>query len=122
MRRKEPDKVPKELSFGAFTPALMEVYYQKTGTDITPEEYFDFDTRSVRFLEPEPGNKFDRYFRDRTVDKIKSWGTAVRSGSKYHFTQKVSQSSTKESISGGYHFRDIIPPGKSTHHLRVPDR
>jgi len=89
LRRQIPDKVPCELSFGAFTPALMEIYREKTGSTLPPEEYFDFETRPVRFREPQPENKYDKYFKNKNIDKIKSWGTAVIQGSEYHFTKKV---------------------------------
>jgi len=46
-RQGVPDKVPFEISWGAFTPLLMKTYRAKTGSDLPPEEYFDFDTRFV---------------------------------------------------------------------------
>lgn len=42
-----PDRAPFEISWGAFTPGLMDVYRRQTGTTLDPAEYFDFDTRSV---------------------------------------------------------------------------
>ncbi len=42
-----PDKTPYEISWGSFTPRLMKTYREKTGSDLSPEEYFDFDTRFV---------------------------------------------------------------------------
>jgi uroporphyrinogen decarboxylase len=42
-----PDRIPFEISFGAFTPLLMKTFREKTGSDLPPEEYFDFDTRFV---------------------------------------------------------------------------
>jgi uroporphyrinogen decarboxylase len=47
-------KTPFEISWGAFTPLLMKTYREKTGSDLPPEEYFDFDTR---FVLPEPTRK-----------------------------------------------------------------
>ena len=48
MRREEPDKVSKELSYGSFAPALMEIFKKKTGaTD--PAEYFNYEVRAVAF-------------------------------------------------------------------------
>ena len=48
MRREEPDKVPRELSYGSFAPALMEIFKKKTGaTD--PTEYFNYEVRAVAF-------------------------------------------------------------------------
>ena len=68
-RRRKPDHVPFEISFGAFTPRLMKTYKEKTGSDLPPEEYFNFDTRNVipdqsiqstdftRFFAKKPGNE-----------------------------------------------------------------
>jgi uroporphyrinogen decarboxylase len=46
-RQGMPDKIPFEISWGAFTPLLMKTYRAKTGSELPPEEYFDFDTRFV---------------------------------------------------------------------------
>lgn len=46
-RQGTPDRVPFEISWGAFTPLLMKTYREKTGSSLPPEEYFDFDTRFV---------------------------------------------------------------------------
>jgi uroporphyrinogen decarboxylase len=46
-RTGKPDRTPFEISWGAFTPLLMKTYREKTGSDLPPEEYFDFDTRFV---------------------------------------------------------------------------
>ena len=68
-RRRKPDHVPFEISFGAFTPRLMKTYKEKTGSDLPPEEYYNFDTRNVfpdqsiqltdftRFFPKKPGNE-----------------------------------------------------------------
>ena len=42
-----PDKTPFEISWGSFTPRLMKTYWEKTGSDLSPEEYYNFDTRFV---------------------------------------------------------------------------
>ncbi len=49
-RSGKPDRVPFEISWGAFTPKLMKTYRDKTGSDLEPDEYFNFDTRYVRPL------------------------------------------------------------------------
>lgn len=57
-----PDKTPFEISWGAFTPRLMRTFREKTGTELAPEEYFNFDTR---FVLPSPTIKktdFSPYF------------------------------------------------------------
>ena len=46
-RRGVPDRIPFEISWGSFTPLLMKTYRAKTGSDLPPEEYFDYDTRFV---------------------------------------------------------------------------
>jgi len=46
-RQGVPDRIPFEISWGAFTPLLMKTYRARTGSDLPPEEYFDFDTRFV---------------------------------------------------------------------------
>jgi uroporphyrinogen decarboxylase len=46
-RQGKPDRIPFEISWGSFTPRLMRTYHKRTGSDISPEEYFDFDTRFV---------------------------------------------------------------------------
>ena len=111
LKRKEPDRVPRELSFGAFTPALMDIYHKKTFMDISPEEYFDFETRVVKFRSPEPGNKFDNYYKNKKVDDIKSWGTGNRKGSQFHFTQKIFPMEDFNSVSDveKYPFPDFTP-------------
>ncbi|MEI7900201.1 MAG: uroporphyrinogen decarboxylase family protein [bacterium] len=53
-RQGVPDRIPFEISWGAFTPLLMKTYRAKTGSDLPPEEYFDFDTR---FVLPGPTGK-----------------------------------------------------------------
>ena len=61
-RKGVPDRIPFEISWGAFTPLLMKTYREKTGSDLSPEEYFDFDTR---FVLPGPTQKktdFPGYF------------------------------------------------------------
>lgn len=70
-----PDRIPFEISWGAFTPLLMKTYRERTGSSLPPEEYFDFDTR---FVVPGPTRlktDFSVYFAD--VDRRASfdeWG------------------------------------------------
>lgn len=40
----KPDRMPFEISWGAFTPRLMQCYHEKEKTEETPEEYFDFES------------------------------------------------------------------------------
>ncbi len=74
-RKGTPDRVPFEISWGAFTPLLMKTYRARTGSDLPPEEYFDFDTR---FVLPGPTRlktDFARYFEkvDANVS-FDEWG------------------------------------------------
>jgi len=85
MRRQPPDRVPRELSWGAFTPALMEVFRQRTGAD-DPTEYFGFEARSVSFRTPTPATDYRRYHADLPPDAtLDAWGVASVGGSTYHF-------------------------------------
>jgi uroporphyrinogen decarboxylase len=75
-RRGKPDKVPFEISWGAFTPRLMKTFKEKTGSEISPDEYFDFDTRYVL---PGPTNKKTDFsvFFDETPEQettYNEWG------------------------------------------------
>lgn len=64
-RNGTPDRTPFEISWGAFTPLLMKTYREKTGSELPPEEYFDFDTRSV-FPGPHPAqNRFYAFLSRR---------------------------------------------------------
>jgi len=76
-RTGNPDKTPFEISWGAFTPLLMKKYQEKTGSDLPPEEYFDFDTRYV-FPSPSKQNTdFSQFFKHDFLDKnanFNEWG------------------------------------------------
>ncbi|NPV80669.1 MAG: hypothetical protein HPY52_10400 [Firmicutes bacterium] len=97
--RRKPDKVPREISYGAFTPALMEVFREKTGAD-DPAEYFDFEVRPVAFrptrvtrqVPPEVaglsgGGKGEGEGEGEVT--IDEWGVAFRKGSSYHFVRLI---------------------------------
>ena len=63
-RNGTPDRTPFEISWGAFTPLLMKTYREKTGSKLPPEEYFDFDTRSVFPGPTRLKTDFTRFFPD----------------------------------------------------------
>jgi uroporphyrinogen decarboxylase len=63
-RTGRPDKTPFEISWGAFTPMLMKTYREKTGSELPPEEYFNFDTRSVLATPSRLKTDFTRFFKD----------------------------------------------------------
>lgn len=76
MRRNGPvDRLPFEISWGSFTPRLMKTYREKTGSDLPPEEYFDYDTR---FVLPDPTRMQTDFsiFFDVLDDKVSfdEWG------------------------------------------------
>jgi len=76
-RTGNPDKTPFEISWGAFTPLLMKTFRERTGSDLLPEEYFDFDTRSVSPTPTTVKTDFTRFFKDISLDKNASfneWG------------------------------------------------
>jgi uroporphyrinogen decarboxylase len=47
MRRRQPDRVPFDLSFD-MAPAKLEEFRHRTGSTASPEEYFGADTRMIR--------------------------------------------------------------------------
>lgn len=90
MRREgKPDRVPFEISWGAFTPSLMKLYHEKTGTDIAPDEYFDFDTRSVNVLPTKKLTDFKKYYDEEIPDAVffDEWGVGMLPGSTEHFVE-----------------------------------
>jgi uroporphyrinogen decarboxylase len=75
-REGKPDKVPFEISWGAFTPRLMKVFREETGSEISPDEYFDFDTR---FVLPDPSTKktdFSVFYEEKLDQEttFNEWG------------------------------------------------
>lgn len=90
MRRKgKPDRVPFEISWGAFTPGLMKVYKEATGAVVEPDEYFDFDTRSVNISPTMKKTDFTKYFKGDLPANIifDEWGVGAVAGSKEHFLE-----------------------------------
>ena len=67
----------------------MEVYRRKTGATVAPDEYFDFDTRSVDLNPTRKTADFRRFFRrpaaaHATFDE---WGCGSVPGSMEHFVE-----------------------------------
>jgi uroporphyrinogen decarboxylase len=99
--RQKPDRVPKDISWG-FTPAVMETFRQKTGSQ-DPEEYFNVDVRFVGLDVPperieeaecERRSAFRRYYLELSDGEfnqstISEWGTVYLPGSFYHFTHLI---------------------------------
>jgi uroporphyrinogen decarboxylase len=74
-----PDKIPFEIRWRAFTPLLMKTFRENTGTDLTPEEYFDFDTRFVLPLPSRMKTDFSQYFNEPLSENISfdEWGIGL---------------------------------------------
>lgn len=72
-----PDKTPFEISWGSFTPRLMKTFREKTGSKLSPEEYYNFDTR---FVLPGPSRQisdFTQFFATEDLDdnvSFDEWG------------------------------------------------
>ncbi len=71
-RKGKPDRVPFEISWGAFTPSLMEVYRQKTGVSVGPDEYFDVGIDILNPVQPEC-NDFREIAR-KSAGRLAFWG------------------------------------------------
>ena len=56
-----------EISWEAFTPKLMKTYRVKTLTDLTPEEFYNFDTRFVLPSPSEQNTDFTKFFKDEQL-------------------------------------------------------
>jgi uroporphyrinogen decarboxylase len=90
MRRTgKPDRVPFEISWGAFTPGLMGVYKQRTGSTLDPAEYFDFDTRLVNLDPTRTNTDFTRWFSEPPLPNAiwDEWGYGALRGSMEHFLE-----------------------------------
>ena len=93
LRREGPDKVPRDIPWGSFTPELMNTFKEKTGaTD--PAEYFNYEVRMVSFKRPEHSNDFLKYFDTFPKDikdnlSIDCWGTGRHKGSEHHFERLI---------------------------------
>ncbi len=82
-----PDRVPFEISWGAFTPGLMNVFRERTGSQLDPAEYFDFDTRSVNLNPTQKQTDFRRWFETKLPAAViwDEWGYGSLQGSMEHF-------------------------------------
>jgi uroporphyrinogen decarboxylase len=82
MRRQVPDRVPKWIDYASFAPGLMEIFKQKTGAE-SPEEYFDYELRTVCFKPTMRMTGLDRYIprnfpEDTEIDW--NWGNILIRG------------------------------------------
>jgi uroporphyrinogen decarboxylase len=90
MRRSgKPDRLPFEISWGAFTPGLMKVYQERTGSQLDPAEYFDFDTRSVNLNPTQKHTDFRKWFDTELPTEViwDEWGYGSVQGSMEHFLE-----------------------------------
>jgi len=82
LRRRVPDRVPRELGF---TPPMQEEFRRRTGaTD--PAEYFDFEVRTVELAPTRQQVDFSPYLGQLPPDAwVNEWGIGHIPGSFYHF-------------------------------------
>ncbi len=112
LSRQVPDRVPFELSYGAFTPALMDTFVRETGA-LDPAEYWSFPVRSVSFR-TEPQHELWRryapyYSKELPVGTtISTFGVAESPGSTEHFVKFIHplQGATTEHEMVEYPFPD----------------
>ncbi|CUN65645.1 hypothetical protein EAI89_04080 [Eubacterium sp. am_0171] len=85
----KPDRMPFEISWGAFTPRLMQCYHEQEQTEEAPEEYFDFDVRSVNIGVTNKKTDFTKYFKEKLPDNVifDEWGVGAVPGSQEHFLE-----------------------------------
>jgi uroporphyrinogen decarboxylase len=86
-RQGKPDRAPFEISWGAFTPPLMQTYRNQTGTLQNPDEYFDFDTRSINLNPTSKYTDFAKYYNEPIAKNVivDEWGVGATKGSVAHF-------------------------------------
>jgi len=88
----EPDKAPRELSYGSFAPALMEIFRKKTGAN-DPAEYFNYEVRAVAFKPTRRGREgLERYLPKEIPQGAYidwEWGNVIKRGSEYHFVRPI---------------------------------
>ncbi len=88
VRRQEPDRVPRDLSWG-LTPAVEKVFRERTGRS-DPLEYFQVDTR---LIEPPPSRRTAVHAHYHAPGaEINEWGVANERSAQtsLHFTHIVS--------------------------------
>jgi uroporphyrinogen decarboxylase len=67
----------------------MGVYKNETKSNLEPDEYFDFDTRSVNVNPTTKKTDFQKYFSEKLPDNliIDEWGIGGKPGSQKHFLE-----------------------------------
>jgi uroporphyrinogen decarboxylase len=86
LRRRVPDKVPREMSF---TPPMLEEFHRRTGaTD--PADHFDFETRRVELAPTRKEVDFTPYIGALPSDGwVNEWGIGHVPGSVYPYHDYV---------------------------------
>ena len=84
-----PDRCPFEISWGAFTPGLMQVYRGRTGSTLEPCEHFDFDTRSGNLAPSRKQADFRRFYPEPIPDNVAfdEWGVGMVPGPVEHLVE-----------------------------------
>lgn len=86
MRRRVPDKVPREV---VFTPPMMEEFRRQTGAS-DPADYFDLEVRSVSLAPSRKQVDFSSYLGPLPPGAwVNEWGIGHVHGSMYHFHDYV---------------------------------
>ena len=115
VRRRPVDRVPKEMSF---TPAVWEVVRARLGPDVSPHEYFGWDTREIGFRGPAAPGEFAAYYPWRTDVQINpDYGTGEVPGTFHHFAAKVfplARATTLAELEA-YPWPDFTPPERWQH-------
>ena len=121
LNRETPDRVPFELSYGSFTPSLMDTYVAKTG-DQNPEAYWNYPIRSVMFR-PTPAFRLWRTYAAYYPDElpvgatINQFGVVKVFGSTEHFGRglyPLKDAATVDEIAG-YPLPDPHNPARHVH-------
>ncbi|MCC6443460.1 MAG: hypothetical protein IT210_08385 [Armatimonadetes bacterium] len=115
VRHEKPDKAPKEAGF---TPAIYEIFREKTGSD-DPSAYFGMETRSIGFRGPEAMPDFTPYLEGLPEDTVITgeYGTMARPAHYFHFSQylfPLRNAATVEEVEA-YPWPDMAPESRHVH-------
>ncbi len=115
MRRRQPDRVPKEWSF---TPAVQEEFVRQTG-ETDPAVYFGFERRNVGFRGPEVLPDFAPWYRDGIPRNavIGQYGNGQVPGDFYHFHRYIYPLEHAETVAEleEYPWPDLTPTYRHEH-------
>jgi len=81
------DRFPFEISWGAFTPGLMKTFRGESGSNLPPDEFFDFDSRSVDLQPTRRTTDFSACYSETPPEGtiFDEWGIGMVPGSVEHF-------------------------------------